>query len=148
MSPFSQLHTQWPLFWCFRSNFPTKSSNCKTFCKLQGNLKNKMLKLPGFCAISNLTNTPFQICHPMTLIWRVRSVGAPRHSYMWVHPPPPWPSDYSCPRLLPPPIFAEQTVWEIQLNWPYSDWHSRFWTRHQGHYQTCCTIGQSAATND
>ena len=53
------------------------------------------------------------------------------------------------PDCKPAPILAEHTVWEIQRNGPYSDWHSRFfWTRDQGNDQTCCTIGQSAVTND
>ena len=62
-------------------------------------------------------------------------------------------NDGRCPYSLAPdckpaPILAEHTVWEIQRNGPYSDWHSRFWTRDQGNEQTCCTIGQSAVTND
>ena len=52
------------------------------------------------------------------------------------------------PDCKPAPILAEHTVWEIQQNGPYSDWHSRFWTRDQGNEQTCGTIGQSAVTND
>ena len=52
------------------------------------------------------------------------------------------------PDCKPAPILAEHTVWEIQGNGPYSDWHSRFWTRDQGNEQTCCNIGQSAVTND
>ena len=52
------------------------------------------------------------------------------------------------PDCKPAPILAEYIVWEIQRNGPYSDWHSRFWTRDQGNEQTCCTIGQSAVTND
>ena len=30
------------------------------------------------------------------------------------------------PDCKPAPILAEHTVWEIQRNGPYSDWHSRF----------------------
>ena len=52
------------------------------------------------------------------------------------------------PDCKPTPILAEHTVWEIHRNWPYSDWHSRFWTRDQGNEQKCCTIGQSVVTND
>ena len=52
------------------------------------------------------------------------------------------------PDCKPAPILAEHTVWEKQRNGPYSDWHSRFWTSDQGNEQTCCTIGQSAVTND
>ena len=36
------------------------------------------------------------------------------------------------PDCKPAPILAEHTVWEIQRNGPYSDWHSSFWTRDQG----------------
>ena len=125
----------------FRSKIPGNDLKCPRYlwCSQHFDIVSHGTPLNGFNRVGNAEKT-YETAYIWAKKWILwfylidpwRHEERHRAHHMWDH--------MFCrtfflnlaPDCKPAPILAEHTIWEIQRNGPYSDWHRRFWTRDQG----------------